>query len=101
MTLKYIFLTLRLLSMYKGVFCFLFWHSDFSTEYITQQLFVVVLNLEALDIIGLRSGAPEDGDMRTGPPLVTQPIMQRRLNPMELRSMDSYIQILCRFQKCK
>ena len=60
MTLKYIFPTLRLLSMYKGVFCFLFWHSDFSTEYITQQLFVVVLNLEALDIIGLRSGAPED-----------------------------------------
>ena len=25
-------------------------------------------------------------------PLVTQPMLQRRPNPMELRSMDSYIQ---------
>ena len=33
--------------------------------------------------------------------LVTQPMMQRRPNPTELRSMDSYIQILCRFQKSK
>ena len=33
--------------------------------------------------------------------LVTQPKLQRRPNCMELRSMDSYIQILCRFQKCK
>ena len=33
--------------------------------------------------------------------LVTQPMMQHRPNQMELRSMDSYIQILCRFQKCK
>jgi hypothetical protein len=31
--------------------------------------------------------------------LVTQPMMQRRPNQTELRSMDSYIQILCRFQK--
>ena len=28
-------------------------------------------------------------------------MMQRRPNPTELRSMDSYIQILCRFQKSK
>ena len=28
-------------------------------------------------------------------------MLQRRLNRMELRLMDSYIQILCRFQKCK
>ena len=27
------------------------------------------------------------------------PMMQHRPNPMELRSMDSYIQILCRFKK--
>ena len=33
--------------------------------------------------------------------LVTQPMLQRRPNCTELRSMDSYIQILCRFQKCK
>ena len=34
--------------------------------------------------------------------LVTQPMLQRRPNCMELRLMDSYsIQILCRFQKCK
>ena len=33
--------------------------------------------------------------------LITQPMMQRQPNPMELRSMDSYIQILCRFQKSK
>ena len=33
--------------------------------------------------------------------LVTQPMLQRRPNPTELRSMDSFIQILCRFQKCK
>ena len=33
--------------------------------------------------------------------LVTQPMMQRRPNPTELRSMDSYIQILSRFQKSK
>ena len=33
--------------------------------------------------------------------LVTQPMLQRRPNRMELRLMDSYIQILCRFQKCK
>ena len=31
--------------------------------------------------------------------LVTQPMMQRQLNPTELRPMDSYIQILFRFQK--
>ena len=33
--------------------------------------------------------------------LVTQPMFQHRLNCSELRSMDYYIQILCRFQKCK
>ena len=33
--------------------------------------------------------------------LVTQPMLQRRPKRTELRSMDSYIQILCRFQKCK
>ena len=33
--------------------------------------------------------------------LVTQPMMQRWPNQTELRSMDSYIQILCRFQKSK
>ena len=33
--------------------------------------------------------------------LVTQPMMQRRPNCTELRSMDSYIQIVCRFQKSK
>ena len=33
--------------------------------------------------------------------LVTQPMMQCRLNPRELRSMVSYIQILCRFQRSK
>ena len=33
--------------------------------------------------------------------LVTQPMMQRRPNQMELRSMDSCNQILCRFQKSK
>ena len=33
--------------------------------------------------------------------LVTQPMMQRRPNQTELRSMDSYTQILCRFQKSK
>ena len=32
--------------------------------------------------------------------LVTQPMLQRLLNRTELRLMDSYIQILCRFQKC-
>ena len=31
--------------------------------------------------------------------LVTQPMMQHQPNPTELRSMDSYAQILCRFQK--
>ena len=34
-------------------------------------------------------------------PLVTQPMMQCQPNRTELRSMDSYIQILCRFQKSK
>ena len=33
--------------------------------------------------------------------LVTQPMLQRQPNRTELRLMDSYIQILCRFQKCK
>ena len=33
--------------------------------------------------------------------LVTQHMLQRQPNRMELRSMNSYIQILCRFQKCK
>ena len=33
--------------------------------------------------------------------LVTQPMMQRQPNQTELRLMDSYIQNLCRFQKCK
>ena len=35
------------------------------------------------------------------PALVTQPVMQRQPNCKELRSMDSYIQILYRFQKCE
>ena len=34
-------------------------------------------------------------------PLVTQPMLQRQPNCTELRSMDFYIQILFRFQKCK
>ena len=33
--------------------------------------------------------------------LVTQPMLQCRPNHTELILMDSYIQILCRFQKCK
>ena len=33
--------------------------------------------------------------------LVTQPMLQRRQNCTELRSMDSYIQILCIFLKSK
>ena len=33
--------------------------------------------------------------------LVTQPMLQHQPNRTELRSMDSYIQILCRFQKYK
>ena len=33
--------------------------------------------------------------------LVTQPMLQLRPNCTELRSMDLYNQILCRFQKCK
>ena len=33
--------------------------------------------------------------------IVTQPMLQRQLNRTELRLMDSFIQILCRFQKCK
>ena len=36
-----------------------------------------------------------------GATLVTQPMLQPRPNRTELRSMDSYIQILSRFQKCK
>ena len=38
---------------------------------------------------------------QVGSALVTQPMMQRRPNPTELGSMDSYIQIFCRFQKSK
>ena len=37
----------------------------------------------------------------TSPSLVTQPMLQQRPNRTELRSLDSYIQILSRFQKCK
>ena len=33
--------------------------------------------------------------------LVTQPMLQHQLNRTEIRKMDSYIQISCRFQKCK
>ena len=33
--------------------------------------------------------------------LVTQPMLQLRPNQTELRLMDLYNQILCRFQKCK
>ena len=33
--------------------------------------------------------------------LVTQPMLQLRPNRTELRSMDYYHQIFCRFQKCK
>ena len=40
-------------------------------------------------------------DKRLVRTLVTQPMLQRRPNRMELRSMDSYIQILYRFQQCK
>ena len=34
-------------------------------------------------------------------PLVTQPMLQLRPNWSELRSMDYYHQIFCRFRKCK
>ena len=33
--------------------------------------------------------------------LLKKPVLQSRPNRTELRSMDSYIQILCRFQKSK
>ena len=33
--------------------------------------------------------------------LVTQPMLQLRPNCTELRSLDYYHQICCRFQKCK
>ena len=33
--------------------------------------------------------------------LVTQPMLQLRPNCTELRSMDYYLQIFCRFRKCK
>ena len=33
--------------------------------------------------------------------LLKKPVLQSRPNRTELRSMDSYIQILCRFQKCR
>ena len=39
--------------------------------------------------------------MKVSLTLVTQPMLQRRPNRTELRLMDSYIQILWRFQKCK
>ena len=38
----------------------------------------------------------KEGDL---PSIVTQPMMQHQLNRTELRSTDSCIQILCRFQK--
>ena len=34
-------------------------------------------------------------------PLVTQSMLQRQPNRTVLRSMDSYIQMLSRFQECK
>ena len=37
----------------------------------------------------------------SAPPLVTQPMLQLRPNWSELRSMDYYHQIFCRFRKCK
>ena len=36
-----------------------------------------------------------------GKSLVTQPMLQLRPNQTELRSMDYYHQIFCRFRKCK
>ena len=36
-----------------------------------------------------------------GNTLVTQPMLQLRPNWSELRSMDYYHQIFCRFRKCK
>ena len=48
-----------------------------------------------------REGHMENIKYPCGSTLVTQPMMQCWPNPTELRSMDSYIQILCRFQKSK
>ena len=39
--------------------------------------------------------------MQTGKTLVTPPMMKRRTNRTELRSMDSYTKISCRFQNSK
>ena len=39
--------------------------------------------------------------MLSGKPLVTQAMLQLRPNWSELRSMDCYHQIFCRFRKCK
>ena len=44
---------------------------------------------------------PKNCPKQTVPTLVTQPMLQLRLNQTELRSMDLLNQILCRFQKFK
>ena len=48
-----------------------------------------------------RNFYPHCGENRTNITLVTQPMLQLRPNCTELRSMDYYHQILCRFRKCK
>ena len=41
--------------------------------------------------------SPDEADIAP----VTQPMLQRRPNRTESRSMDYYHQIFCRFRKCK
>ena len=43
----------------------------------------------------------KSNNLQYNPTLVTQSMLQRRPNQTELRSMDSYIQILFSFQKSK
>ena len=43
----------------------------------------------------------ELSNLKTEYSLVTQPMSQLRPNRSELRSMDYYHQIFCRFRKCK
>ena len=75
----------------------------FMRHYFSGQIILeLILTIQNMEICYRKPGSLANINVNCiGLSLVTQPMLQRRPNPTELRSMDSYIQILCRFQKCK
>ena len=77
------------------------WKSAWVTNYCRHLTVFAPHKSRNVKIGVLRNYALSSSYPKTQRSLVTQPILQRRPHPTELRLMDYYHQIFCRFRKCK